>query len=173
MPETLIKVDLQQSPYENEMIHNRWHPSIPMACRVKPGEDFVLETYDWTGGFIKDNDSADDVRDIDLSIVHFLSGPVGVHGAQPGDLDVHIAYRQACLNAIAYLTKFGYTPAQAYAILGTAPVQGHISGVVDIPNACATLWLPTQIFDFDINPSAAGPIKHIKGGVDLPLSQDK
>ena len=50
-------------------------------------------------------------------------------------LDVHIAYRQACLNAIAYLTKFGYTPAQAYAILGTAPVQGHISVVVDIPNA--------------------------------------
>ena len=29
---------------------------------------------------------------------------------------------------------------------------GHISGVVDIPNSCATLWLPTEIFDFDINP---------------------
>ena len=43
-------------------------------------------------------------------------------------LNVHIAYRQACLNAIEYLTKFGYSPAQAYAILGTAPVQGHISG---------------------------------------------
>ena len=54
-------------------------------------------------------------------------------------LDVHVAYRQACLNAIEYLTKFGYTKAQAYSILGTAPVQGHISGVVDIPNACATL----------------------------------
>ncbi|WP_442975340.1 acetamidase/formamidase family protein, partial [Salmonella enterica] len=53
-------------------------------------------------------------------------------------LDVHVAYRQACLNAIEYLTKFGYSRAQAYSILGTAPVQGHISGVVDIPNACAT-----------------------------------
>ena len=39
-------------------------------------------------------------------------------------LDVHIAYRQACLNAIEYLTKFGYSRAQAYAILGTAPVPG-------------------------------------------------
>ena len=39
-------------------------------------------------------------------------------------LDVHIAYRQACLNAIEYLTKFGYSKAQAYAILGTAPVPG-------------------------------------------------
>ena len=88
-------------------------------------------------------------------------------------LDVHIAYRQACLNAIEYLTKFGYSKAQAYAILGTAPVQGHISGVVDIPNACATLWLPTDIFEFDVMPSAAGPTKHIKGTVDIPTSPDK
>ena len=86
MAETLIKVDLNQSAYENEQVHNRWHPDVPMACWVNPGDDFVLETYDWTGGFIKNNDSADDVRDIDLSIVHFLSGPVGVKGAEPGDL---------------------------------------------------------------------------------------
>jgi formamidase len=87
-------------------------------------------------------------------------------------LDVQVAYRQACLNAIEYLKKFGYSGAQAYSILGTAPVQGHISGVVDVPNACATLWLPTQIFDFDINPSAAGPIKHIDGSIQMPLSPD-
>jgi acetamidase/formamidase len=57
-----------------------------MACWVNPGDDFILETFDWTGGFIKNNDSADDVRDIDLSTVHYLSGPVGVKGAEPGDL---------------------------------------------------------------------------------------
>lgn len=88
-------------------------------------------------------------------------------------LDVHVAYRQACLNAIEYLKKFGYSGAQAYSILGTAPVQGHISGVVDIPNACATLWLPTEIFDFDINPTAEGPTKFISGGVDMPIAYDK
>ena len=88
-------------------------------------------------------------------------------------LDVHVAYRQACLNAINYLTKFGYSKAQAYAILGCAPVQGHISGVVDIPNACATLWLPTDIFDFDVNPSAEGPTKKVSPGMDVPLSKDK
>ena len=86
MTDTLIKVDLAQSPYENKQIHNRWHPDIPMAVWVKPGDDFVLETYDWTGGAIKNDDSADDVRDVDLSTVHFLSGPVGVEGAEPGDL---------------------------------------------------------------------------------------
>ncbi len=75
MPETLIKVDLSKSAYDNDMIHNRWHPDIPMVSWVNPGDDFIIETYDWTGGFIKNNDSADDVRDIDLSIVHFLSRP--------------------------------------------------------------------------------------------------
>ena len=393
MTDTLIKVDLNQAATDNEQVHNRWHPDIPMACWVNPGDDFILETYDWTGGAIKNNDDASDVRDVDLSTVHYLSGPVGVKGAQPGDLlivelldigakqdmlwgfngffsknngggfltdhfpsaqksiwdfegmftksrhvpgvryaglihpgligclpdrkmldawntrekalfdtdpervptlaalpntqsahmgklkgeekmkaaaegartvpprehggncdikdlsrgskvyfpvyvdgaglsmgdlhfsqgdgeitfcgaiemagwvhmkvsiikggmakygiknpifkpspitptyndyvifegisvdesgkqyylDVNVAYRQACLNAIEYLKKFGYSGAQAYSILGTAPVQGHISGVVDVPNACATLWLPTQIFDFDIMPNAEGP----------------
>jgi len=82
MTETLIKVDLSQSAYENDMIHNRWHPDIPMVATVKPGRDFIIECYDWTGGFIKNDESAADVRDIDLSIVHFLSGPVGVEGAE-------------------------------------------------------------------------------------------
>jgi formamidase len=51
-------------------------------------------------------------------------------------------------------------------------VQGHISGVVDVPNACATLWLPTEIFDFDINPSAAGPTKFLDGSIQMPISPD-
>jgi formamidase len=88
-------------------------------------------------------------------------------------LDMFVAYQQACLNAINYLKKFGYSGAQAYSILGTAPVQGHVSGIVDVPNACATLYLPTEIFEFDINPTAAGPTPFITGGVDLPLSPDK
>ncbi|WP_029617037.1 formamidase [Pseudorhizobium marinum] len=409
MPETLIKVDLSESAHSNEKVHNRWHPDIPMACWVEPGDDFRIETYDWTGGQIKNDDDAADVRDVDLSQVHFLSGPIGVKGAQPGDLlvvdildigafdnslwgfngffskrngggfltehfpeaqksiwdfhgmftssrhvpgvkyaglihpgligclpdhkmlemwntrekalfdtdpgrvpalatlpdggpsahmgslkgeardkaaaegartvpprehggncdikdlsrgskiyfpvyvdgaglsmgdlhfsqgdgeitfcgaiemagwlhikvtlikdgmakygiknpifrpspitpkyddylifegisvdeggkqhylDVHIAYRQACLNAIEYMTKFGYTRAQAYAILGTAPVQGHISGVVDIPNACATLWLPLDIFEFDMKPGADGPKIFLDGKIDVPLAPD-
>ncbi|MEH6690062.1 MAG: formamidase [Pseudorhizobium pelagicum] len=409
MPETLIKVDLSESAHSNEKVHNRWHPDIPMACWVEPGDDFRIETHDWTGGQIKNDDDAADVRDVDLSQVHFLSGPIGVKGAQPGDLlvvdildigafdnslwgfngffskkngggfltehfpeaqksiwdfhgmftssrhvpgvkyaglihpgligclpdhkmlemwntrekalfdtdpgrvpalatlpdggpsahmgslkgeardkaaaegartvpprehggncdikdlsrgskiyfpvyvdgaglsmgdlhfsqgdgeitfcgaiemagwlhikvtlikdgmakygiknpifrpspitpkyddylifegisvdeggkqhylDVHIAYRQACLNAIEYMTKFGYTRAQAYAILGTAPVQGHISGVVDIPNACATLWLPLDIFEFDMKPGADGPKIFLDGKIDVPLAPD-
>ncbi|MDF1721978.1 MAG: acetamidase/formamidase family protein [Minwuia sp.] len=408
MTDTLISVDLSQSPTTNENIHNRWHPDIPIAAWVDPGDEFKIETYDWTGGQISNNDDASDVRDVELEQVHYLSGPIGVKGAEPGDLlvveildigakeesqwgfngffskqngggfltdhfpqaqksiwdfkgmftesrhvpgvryaglihpgligclpdrkmldmwnsrekalvdtdphrvpelatlpntqaahmgrmtgearnraaaeaartvpprehggncdikdlsrgskvyfpvyvdgaglsmgdlhfsqgdgeitfcgaiemagwlklkvelikggvekygirnpvfrpspmapkyddylifegisvdeegtqhylDVHIAYRQACLNAIEYLKKFGYSGAQAYAILGTAPVQGHISGVVDIPNACATLWLPNDIFAFDMMPNADGPTKFIDGSVDVPLAPD-
>lgn len=84
-------------------------------------------------------------------------------------LDAHVAYRRACLNAIEYLKKFGYSGEQAYAILGTAPVEGHISGIVDIPNACATLWVPTEIFDFSIHPNEAGPVKHLTGKTDLAV----
>lgn len=78
-------------------------------------------------------------------------------------LDSQIAYRQACLNAITYLTKFGYSPEQAYLLLGAAPVEGRFSGVVDIPNACATLYVPTEIFDFDVRPSADGPAREDRG----------
>ena len=67
------------------------------------------------------------------------------------------------------MKKFGFTGAQGYAILGTAPVEGHISGIVDIPNACSTLWLPTGIFDFDINISPEGPVKHVTGSEDLAV----
>ena len=49
-------------------------------------------------------------------------------------------------------------------ILGTGPVEGRISGIVDIPNVCATLAIPTGIFDFDIRPNANGPTRQVSGG---------
>lgn len=70
-------------------------------------------------------------------------------------MDATVAYRNACLNAIDYLTKFGYTGEQAYLLLSAAPIEARYSGMVDIPNACATLYIPTGIFDFDISPSDA------------------
>ena len=68
-------------------------------------------------------------------------------------LDATVAYRRACLNAIEYLRKFGYSGEQAYLLLGSAPIEGRISGIVDIPNACCSLYLPTAIFDFDVRPN--------------------
>jgi formamidase len=72
-------------------------------------------------------------------------------------LDSHLSYQRACLHAIDYLGKFGYSPEQAYLLLGAAPIEGRLSGVVDIPNSCSTVYIPTSIFDFDVRPSATGP----------------
>ena len=82
-------------------------------------------------------------------------------------LDAHVAYRRACLNAIEYLKKFGYSGEQAYVILGTAPCEGRVSGIVDIPNACCTLAIPTGIFEFDVRPNASGPSRGVPAGVDV------
>jgi len=78
-------------------------------------------------------------------------------------MDVTVAYRQTCLRVIEYLRRFGYSDYQIYLLLSCAPVQGHVAGIVDIPNACTTMGLPMDIFDFDISPSAA-PAKKLDMG---------
>ena len=82
-------------------------------------------------------------------------------------LDSHLSYQRACLHAIDYLTKFGYSAMQAYMILGAAPIEGRLSGVVDIPNSCSTVYIPTAIFDFDVRPSASGPYQ-VQSTMDVP-----
>ncbi len=84
-------------------------------------------------------------------------------------LDSHLSYQRACLHAIDYLTTFGYSDIQAYMILGAAPIEGRLSGVVDIPNSCSTVYIPTAIFDFDVAPSADGP-HQIDPGMGVPMS---
>ncbi len=398
MPKTIISVDIKKEPRElDPPPHNRWHPDIPAVVSTKPGDDFRVECMDWTGGQIKNDNSANDIRDCNLAPCHHLFGPIDVAGAEPGDIlvvdildigafrgnewgytgifstqngggfltdlypeprkaiwdfhgiyttsrhipgvrfagithpgligcapdhallarwnkreaaliatnpkrvpplalppnpegvilgrlkgaelekaakeacrtipprehggncdiknisrgsriyfpvyvkgaklsmgdyhfsqgdgeitfcgaiemagwmdlhvdlikggvakygltnplfkvspvdpnygdflvfegigvgeddkqyynDVTVAYRRACLNAIEYLKKFGYSGEQAYAILSTAPVEGRVGGVVDIPNACVSIAIPTEIFEFDIHPNSAGPKKHV------------
>ena len=87
MPQVLFKVDLTKPMSEQELVgHNRWHPDIPAVVSVNPGEVFRIECKDWTDGQIKNDDSPDDIRDVDLTVVHVLSGPIYVNGAQPGDI---------------------------------------------------------------------------------------
>lgn len=87
MAPTLIHVDPRKKPWEQQTpLHNRWHPDIPPVVTVAEGETFRVETVDWTGGQIKNDDSADDIKHVDLTQVHYLSGPIAVETAQPGDL---------------------------------------------------------------------------------------
>jgi formamidase len=72
-------------------------------------------------------------------------------------LDATVAYKRAVLNCIDYLSRFGYTKEQVYLLLSCCPCEGRISGIVDIPNAVATLAIPIAIFDQDIRPNYEGP----------------
>ena len=67
-------------------------------------------------------------------------------------LDATIAYKRAVLNCIKYLSQFGYTEEQIYLLLSCCPCEGRISGIVDVPNAVATLAIPTAIFNRDVRP---------------------
>jgi formamidase len=96
-----------------------------------------------------------------------FSGTSVTLGGEQRYLDSHLSYQRACLHAISYLTKFGYSPEQAYLLLGAAPIEGRLSSVVDIPNSCATVYIPTAIFDFDVRPSSKGPHR-IKPGIGAP-----
>ena len=64
----------------------RWHPDVPSVATVKQNEVFKVECLDWTGGQILNDDDASDIRDVDLTRVHYLSGPIDVEGAKPGDV---------------------------------------------------------------------------------------
>ena len=84
-------------------------------------------------------------------------------------LDPFLGYQRACLHAIDFLEKFGYSRIQALMVLGTAPIEGRLSGVVDIPNACSTVYLPTAIFDIDLRPGH-GKVPKVSGGKAVPKS---
>lgn len=61
-------------------------PDIPAYVTVKPGEVFKVECHEWTGGQISNSDNADDVKNVDLTKIHYLSGPIAIEGTQPGDV---------------------------------------------------------------------------------------
>ncbi|KAG7544710.1 Acetamidase/Formamidase [Arabidopsis suecica] len=91
-PRVVVKVDLKKKPWQqNQPLHNRWHPEIPPVAEVKAGEFFRVEMIDCMGGVVKDNDSASDIKNADLTNTHYLSGPIKVVdedgvAAKPGDL---------------------------------------------------------------------------------------
>ncbi|GAA5982079.1 hypothetical protein JCM5350_000637 [Sporobolomyces pararoseus] len=102
---TLISIDPLKPASTQKGLHNRWHPDIPAAATVKQGEIFKLESIEWTGGQIKNSDDADDVSNVDLTQIHYLTGPVAVEGASPGD-----ALKVEILNVEYHpQTPWGYT----------------------------------------------------------------
>ena len=87
MPEVVYSVDQSKSMRDQAVPgHNRWHPDNPAAASVAPGSEFRVECREWTDAQLSNNDSSNDVRDVDLTVAHMLSGPIEIQGAEPGDL---------------------------------------------------------------------------------------
>ncbi|KAE9597682.1 putative formamidase [Lupinus albus] len=91
-PRVVVPIDLKKKPWEQKFpLHNRWHPDIPTVEVVTAGEVFRVEMMDFSGGSITKNYTAHDIKHADLSIVHYLSGPIRImdsdgNPAKPGDL---------------------------------------------------------------------------------------
>jgi formamidase len=66
--------------------HNRYHPDIAPVLEVAEGEEVVLETRDALDGQIGPNATVADLAKVDANLVHPLTGPVFVKGAEPGDM---------------------------------------------------------------------------------------
>jgi formamidase len=66
--------------------HNRWHPEIAPTVEVEPGQVIGIETLDAFDGQVKPETTAEQVGQLNLQLVHPLTGPVYVKGAEPGDI---------------------------------------------------------------------------------------
>jgi len=89
MPDVIFEVDRDLSVSMRDQRvpgHNRWHPDIPPAATIKPGASYRIECKDWTDNQVRNDDSADDIRDMNIDPCHMLSGPFAIEGAEPGDL---------------------------------------------------------------------------------------
>lgn len=82
-----IRIDQRKTLLEEPHTgHNRWHPDIPPVVRCDPGDEVVLETRDAFDGQMGPDATLETVAAPNLDVVHPLTGPVFVEGAQPGDL---------------------------------------------------------------------------------------
>ncbi len=91
-------------------MHNRWHPDIPPAVTVEPGETLTLDTEDGLAGQLTRDSTNEDCATLNRGLGHPLAGPVEVVGAEPGDLlEVEfLEYRSADFGVTAVMPGFGF-----------------------------------------------------------------
>jgi formamidase len=139
MPDVVFTVDQAKSMRDQAVPgHNRWHPDVPVATMVRPGQSIRVECREWTDGQIGNNDSANDVRDVDLTHAHMLSGPIGVEGAEPGDL---LVVDILDLGPVQAPQEYGDAPGQGWGYTGIfAKVNGGGFLTDYFPDAYKAIW---------------------------------
>lgn len=85
--DTYIAIDRnKQLGEEPEKGHNRWHPDLKPVAEIDPGQVVGMETRDAFDLQFNEATTAQEVGACDLNLVHPLTGPVYVNGAEPGDI---------------------------------------------------------------------------------------
>ena len=65
--------------------HPFWDNSLPPRVRIQPGDTVVFETLEASAGQVFPGCSSEVAGALDFSVIHPLTGPVYVEGAEPGD----------------------------------------------------------------------------------------
>ena len=65
---------------------NRYHPAIEPVARASAGQVVVIETRDAFDSNLNLQSTAEDVTALDLNLVHPMTGPVFIEGAERGDV---------------------------------------------------------------------------------------
>ena len=87
---------------DDQACHNRWHPAIKPAATADPGDTVVFGTRDAFDHTFTRTSVPADVTGANLNLVHPLTGPLFVNGAEAGDV-------LAVTIGDIVPDKFGYT----------------------------------------------------------------
>ncbi|MBI3989557.1 MAG: acetamidase/formamidase family protein, partial [candidate division NC10 bacterium] len=71
---------------EDPRCHNRWHPAIKHVATADPGDILIYETRDAVDHTFSMSSTAADVAAANLNLVHPLTGPIFINGAERGDV---------------------------------------------------------------------------------------
>lgn len=85
-PEPLILERTGAFCADDPYCFNRYHPDIPAIATAAPGQPIVFGARDALDGPFGPGSTAEDVVAADLSLVHPLTGPVFIEGAERGDV---------------------------------------------------------------------------------------
>lgn len=66
--------------------HARWSRTIEPVLTVPSGSVVEVFTQEATGGQLTLESTVEDVANLDFDLIHALTGPIRVEGAQPGDV---------------------------------------------------------------------------------------
>jgi len=69
-----------------EPTHSRWNATLPPRLTIVSGDTIHFECQDSSGAQVHPGMTVDQFQAIDRNRIHALTGPVAIHGAQPGDV---------------------------------------------------------------------------------------